>query len=416
MSVVVFYFTDPLSFELEFKAVKFDEWIAAYTYMFMWFCMICGMGVAYLFVHVPTRQQSIESRNLVLSSAFIKLRGLGYLSYFLSVSAYVIYIAISDISVDMIFASLSGEQNANYALRDGLERIPGVTSFMGVAPWWFVYVAYARFVMRRNISVKELLMSAFLLFLVFARGVLDFERRAIVDVLIPAFVVVVFLKTKWPVWMRAVLPFAPIFGVLMLVALFLSTEYFRTWTFYSQYVDVDYVEWALTRLGGYYSTSVNNGITALDAGYSSNGYYLLNGIYRFPVLGVFFGLRQIGSSASNEFTFLLVDRLNPEFNNQGGSIVALFDLGYVGGGIFLFLYGIVAAVVFQKARSGSIFCVLLYTFFFMSFLEITRVWFITSAVPLTSLLFLVVYFIVSKVRRTNSGLPVVKPSRNVMRS
>lgn len=378
----------------------FDASDVFYLYVYMWLCIVLGILTSYLFVRPVSSSVSIERRRRMVSSSEDAIRGLGYLAFWLSLVAYIIYIAISDVSIQSVMDSLSGAEGANYALREGLERIPGITSFMGVAPWWFVYVGYMKFVLGRRLPARIYLMSAALLFLIFARGVLDFERRAIIDALLPAAIVVVMMRTQWSLFMRPLISSAPFFGILMLVGLFLFTEYFRTWTFYSQYVSVDYMEWALTRLGGYYSTSMNNGATALDAGYSGQGYYLLHGFYRFPVLGAMTGLRDLGGEAASEFTLLLTELLNPEFNNQGGAVVALFDLGYAGGGVFLFCYGMVTGLVFQGARSGSLFCVLIYTFFFVAALEITRIWFITSAGPLTSLLFVMFYFAYRRVSRT----------------
>lgn len=319
------------------------------------------------------------------------LARLGWSACLLSLAAYAIYFSLSGIRTDLLAANFSGDAGANYELKATMERVPGVTSFMSIAPFWFLYLAYKRFVLEVKWSMIEIALAVCLLLATTLRAVSENERRAIIDLFIPAALFVMLMKTNGSAWYRLGLKILPTVGISLLIFLFLATEYFRTWSnFYSQNTNLSYPIWALLRLGGYYSTSVNNGIAGWDFDYNAAGYYLLHGLYRFPVIADYFGLTEIRQEATLAFTDLLTQKLNPEFNNQGGLVVAFWDLGLLGGSLLLTALGLLFGFTYAAALQGRMFHALLYPTFFLSALEITRVWYLTSAVSFSSLIFLII--------------------------
>lgn len=412
LGVFLFDLVSDDSFLFELRVQRMDPTFTTAVYVGILLCILLGMAVAHRVVPKQTIAQSVAARNRMAIDGEATFRGLGYSALVLALFSYALYFGMSGFSIAAFQASLSGEIGANYALRGSFEKIPGVTSFMSVAPWWFAYVAYSWLVLNRPLNIVTILLSGILFLAVALRAVVDFERRAIIDIFVPAVVVVLFCRTRYSRTLSLLIRLAPAFGIVFLVGLFMATEYVRTWiVYYANISSLTYGEWALLRLGGYYTTSINNGIAALTYEYTSNGYYTLHGIYRFPILADLVGLGDIRNDAVYRFTDMLEAYLNPEFNNQGGAIVPIIDFGYFVGGVILFVYGFLGAYTYLTARAGSIAGLFYYTFFYFSFLEITRIWYIMGSTTVMNMLFLTAFLILYKPpgRRAVASSPADRP-------
>lgn len=313
---------------------------------------------------------------------------LGYSSFGLAMFSYVIYFGMSGVSFADIAQGFSGEIGASYALRGELENIPGVTSLMNVAPWWFAYIAFKKFVAGRRLTRIEIILSSVLFALVTLRGLAAFERRAIIDLFIPAAVLVIMRKTDWTPGARKFVATLPVTAVVFVIVLFMFAEYFKTWiNYYQLYSDMPFFEWSMVRLAGYYATAVNNGIMGFQDGLSTGGATTLSGLYKLPLIAELFALGDLRDEMVTQYKFLLIRLANLEFNNPGGAVSAFLDFGLWGGALFLFIHGVIFSWIYLSARKGSLVFTLLYALVFASALEITRVWFFGSPFGLLNLAF-----------------------------
>jgi hypothetical protein len=105
-----------------------------------------------------------------------------------------------------------------------------------------------------------------LLALALVRALFFSERLAIIELVVPAAIVVFrlrFIGRALPPLVSRGLQLAPLAGVVSLFVFFGSFEYFRSWRYYEDKFD-SYAEFTLWRITGYYTTAHNNGAMALS--------------------------------------------------------------------------------------------------------------------------------------------------------
>lgn len=309
---------------------------------------------------IERRRQAEGDRDLV---AFI-----GYCSLAASLAAYAIYFALAKVGVADILAGLSAEPGASYDLRRRFSTVPGITSFMSVAPLWFAYLAYRWVVTGLRPKPAMIAVSLLLAGCVVLRSVVGFERRAIIELVLPAVVVLVMLR-PWA-RMRLILP---MLGVLGVWTLFVVTEIFRSWANEGLASGQSLPIWMLARLGGYYATALNNGVLAIEQALTGSGSITFAGIYRLPVFGDLFGSAGLQADFVLQFKGMLKALANPDFNNPGGLVGAFIDFGWVGGALVLVALGTAFGVIHSAAARGHGVALLAYGFVVLSLLEITRV-------------------------------------------
>jgi hypothetical protein len=367
---------------------KASNWDAVIVYGYCLIAIVAGVALGSFILPRASDMQSqiLRENSSVRLESFFKT--LGYSSLFLSSFSYVIFFASGDLSLSVLSNTLQGTRGAIYQLKASMVNTPGLTSFMTLAPWWFVYVIYKFLVLRKNLTAIEIAASIILLSCAVFRGFATNERLAIIQLAIPSVVLMPFLKSKWSKTARFLLVFGPIIGITALFFIFAVTEYFRSWApFYAKVSRLDFFDWVSLRLGAYYTTSINNGLVALDTEMNGHGYYFFNGIYRLPFISTSLGLDRIREAVVDQFTLMLSTKLNPEFNNQGGVVVFIWDLGYIWGGLMLVFFGLFANISYNLARHGQVSGYLFYPFFFSQFLELTRVWNFFSPIAVLNLIF-----------------------------
>ena len=220
------------------------------------------------------------------------------------------------------------------------------------------------------------------------RGFVVNERRVVFEVLIPATVFCLMQPRSWPAGVKWVLAWLPLIAPLLLAAIFLPTEYFRSWSnFYSDgRSGSSFLEFGLTRLAGYYVTALNNGVVLLHAGAHTHGFATFGGILKMPLVGV-----ADAEALRNGYAAELERLTNPEFNNIGGSIAPVLDFGMAGGTALLASFGLAAGFTYAMSRRGSLLSALLYPFFFFALLESTRIWQIATSFSVLNILFLLLF-------------------------
>jgi hypothetical protein len=375
-------------FRSEFRQPRGSAASVLQFYVLIWLTLVLGMATP-RFVSVRPRRGSVSAGLERLYPLERRLAVLAYVAAGLSLVGYVVYVGSSNATIELILAAVSGQEQANYLLRDSFEKVPGITSLMNLACWWFFYIAVRVVVLRRRLSPVEKAMTLLLIVLSIFRGFAVNERRVIFEILIPGAVACMFLRRQWSRRFRKAMRFAPIYGAIALVVIFVATEYFRSWVnFWSQgHTELDYFTWALVRLAGYYATALNNGVAIMDADFGGSGIYSLAGIVKFPVIGELLASADERALAAREYGTILLRYTNPEFNNQGGAIVAFADFGLVWGVIFLYFVGLAVGAAHRAAMSGSLVGVMFYSTFFFSLLEVTRTWNFLSPIGVLNLLF-----------------------------
>jgi oligosaccharide repeat unit polymerase len=306
------------------------------------------------------------------------VRRLFYLSYFLTIFGYAVWagLAVSrGLNVDVIMAVLKGETGAAYNIRGQyLQNISGVTTCtqFGISTAILAVLVSSQLSKRRR-----LILFVPLAFVTIARALLNTERLAMVEVAVPAGVLLVYgLVNRDQVTkrLRILLSILPIAGFGLLFFVFSSFEYFRSWvTFYADNSN-SFWEFAAARLLGYYVTALNNGAClikylALPFGVPV---FTLNLLWKFPVLkGLIESVMPAHLSADDYFG-ILGRAANPEFNNAGGLMAPFLDFGLYAGLLYWFLAGVACGFLYRLFRRGNAWGLCLYPFVYIGLLEIPR--------------------------------------------
>jgi hypothetical protein len=166
---------------------------------------------------------------------------------------------------------------------------------------------------------------------------------------------------------------APYAAVIALALFFGLTEYFRSWSSYSN-TGVSLTEFMLTRLLGYYATAINNGAVifiTFDPGFAP--FFTADWLVKIPGL----------SALNSEWTIDLANRVDamfsnyasPEFSNTSGLYAPMNDFGAVAGiAVWTFL-GAVAGRLFRGFLAGRIMSLLLFPTWMTGVYEILRIFY-----------------------------------------
>jgi hypothetical protein len=223
------------------------------------------------------------------------------------------------------------------------------------------------------------------------RALLFHERLALLEVVLPMAVLV--LRQSWltrPLSpsMKMLFRTGPIVGLMGMVLLFGVFEYFRSWRHYRNQFD-SIAEFTVWRLGGYYSTSVNNGALGWEReGQRPLPFATLNAVWEFPLIekSPFSYEALTGSNPPKEHELMLKQYGNDEYNSLGGLFEPLRDWGLVGSLIWWVAFGAVLGWAYRGYLEGSLLGLLLYPIVFTSLLEMPRFVYLTHPRALAALL------------------------------
>jgi hypothetical protein len=200
-----------------------------------------------------------SSTNWTLSIRWQSVRLLFRLSFILTVLAYGVWFAVGikhGLRLSVISDAIRGAGGTTYDLRDDLPTIPGVTTAtqfglavialgvpLGAATGW------------RSVRWQCLTVFA----LAFVRAFLRSERLAVIELLVPFIVSIIWLRPPVGRRTRRLAQAAPVLGPVFLYVFFGAAEYFRSWS--SFYANRESSFWGFIglRLMGYYTTALNNG-------------------------------------------------------------------------------------------------------------------------------------------------------------
>lgn len=222
------------------------------------------------------------------------------------------------------------------------------------------------------------------------RALLFHERLALIEVVLPAAVLV--LRLDWlarPMMPSTKLMFrvAPIVGLVGMMTMFGVFEYFRSWRHYrNEFTSIS--EFTVWRLGGYYSTSVNNGALGWQRqGKRPLPFATFNAFWEFPPVekSPFSYERLTGMDPVKAHSAMLKQYGNIEYNSLGGLFEPLRDYGAIGSLIWWVAFGAVLGWAYRGYLEGSLIGLLLFPIAFVSLLEMPRFVYLTHPRALAAL-------------------------------
>ncbi|HIC7210318.1 O-antigen polymerase [Burkholderia stabilis] len=266
----------------------------------------------------------------------------------------------------LLLAFLHGEANA-YDMLEQIGRITGLSSFtQATAP----FVAFYFYVFRTPVKGlnRYKVYLAVLAVLTLLRSFLFAERLALIEMVMPFALMVVRFRLGGRY--ARLLTLGPYAAIPLLFGLFIANEYNRSWEAYYVNIYDNVFDFALERLGLYYSTSLNNGAGILSVlGWShGNPMFTFDWLLRFPGIGA---MLQPWLDSSDSVNLFLNSYADPEFNNPSGIFVYFYEWGW---------FGLLDAVVlgwmlgrsYAGWRSGSGFWCCAHAVLFVSLMEILR--------------------------------------------
>jgi hypothetical protein len=295
----------------------------------------------------------------------------------LTLGAYALFMYPLLLNPQIVVDVAMGSEMAMYMMRETLNRIPGVTSFMALGS-----LAAAIFILYPSLTGASVPKRYFALLaaVVFAcvmRAWLWSDRLAVIEIGL-ASVIALLAKARLKRSGGAVRPltFAPIVGIVALVIIFAIGEYFRSWQFYRNVFPGSYAEFALIRFAGYYATSLNNGaalVTLNEPLYFPT--YSVEWFYQLPfwsLLDITFQARPLDARG---WSLFLEAYLNPEFNNSSGLYVPLFDYGTFLGIAVWAAIGALSGYLCRAFANGDLPGMIIYPVWFTGVAEILRIFY-----------------------------------------
>jgi hypothetical protein len=305
------------------------------------------------------------------------LSRLSHVSCALTFFGYLVWTGVAlkrGLNFGVLVELLRGENGIAYTMREKfLGNITGITT----CTQFGMSTVVLALLLGRKLTKR----SVFLLFvpfglLTFARALVNSERLALVEVAVPAGVLLIRLlvnRVGTKPAMRSLLSVLPLLGLGVLFLVFGAFEYFRSWlTFYAR-GDQSFWEFAASRLLGYYVTALNNGALILHFIAAPIGapFQTLSFLWRFP------GLKELADSVfplSVNFSYFdfLARNANPEFNNADGLLLPVLDFGILGGLLYWAGVGVLCGSLYRRFRLGDAWGLCLYPLVYVTLLEVPR--------------------------------------------
>ncbi|GAA2885158.1 hypothetical protein GCM10010517_48730 [Streptosporangium fragile] len=293
----------------------------------------------------------------------------------LTVVGYAVWLAsavsggLSLADLGAVFALSPGSADA---VKSELATIGGVTTLTQLGPLAMVCLFLDRRLGGRPHTAAFTVLTG----LTLARVVLNSERLALMEVVLPILAVISTLRPgdgrRHHRWLWAGLPLLAPFA---LVTLFGTFEYVRSWSHYSTTMQIDYSEFVLRRLTGYYATAYNNSAIVVDE--IGPGlvwpYYTVGFLWNFPGLSAVLTPESVlGFDPARVWPGLLWRFGNPEYNNTGGLLAPLADYGLAGGMVFWGATGLAIGACHRWMRSGEVRGLVLYPVLYVGLVDLAR--------------------------------------------
>lgn len=324
--------------------------------------------------------QSVDQRVIATVSR------VAFWTFVATVFGYLAWIGLAmarGLNPGTIQAILSGVPGAlSEAKRSVLAPAAGLTSFVQLAP---LSVAALVLLARADSSRRRTVVWGITVLFVLAAGraLLYGERLALIEVGVALVVALLLPLTQRTITVRsrALLALSPVVLPVVLLVVFGSFEYLRSWsTFYSASTGGPYFEFVADRVGAYYATASNNGalLLEMDPRDSRIPYFSFAWLWDLPQLSSLYA-QFSGFDILESTKGFLARSANPEFNNLGGILAPVFDFGIAFGVLAWFGIGVALGTVFARAVSGSMLAQLAYPVLVVGCLEVGRILYWTES-------------------------------------
>ncbi|MEN8511609.1 oligosaccharide repeat unit polymerase [Burkholderia sp. RS02] len=267
----------------------------------------------------------------------------------------------------VLLSFLSGTANT-FELIELKGRVTGLSTFtQATAPFVALYFYVFRTPVKGFNRYKAYL--AVLTVLTLLRSFIFAERLAIIEMVLPFALMVV--RFRFGRKRSRLLALGPYAAIPLLLGLFIVNEYNRSWETYYINIYDNIFDFALERLGLYYSTSLNNGAGILNVLGWGSGHpmFTFDWLLRFPVVGA---TLQPWLDSGDSLDLFLNSYADPEFNNPSGIFVHFYEWGWFG-----LLNAAFAGWVFGRGyagwRSGNGFWCCAHAVLYVSLMEILRI-------------------------------------------
>ncbi|MDB4989796.1 MAG: putative rane protein [Myxococcaceae bacterium] len=268
--------------------------------------------------------------------------------------------------------------------RDELNRIPGVTSFTQFGVTFAVCYMYAALRARQQLSRVVVILFCVLLVFTLARVYIWMERLAMIELGIPtAISILAYVRPRRPFvrkLFKIVSDYGPFLGIPLLLAFFTATEVVRSWTTYSQTLNVSLSEFVVSRVTTYYYTALNNGAGLLATTHwpTYKFEYVAAWFYALP-MGIGHYFADVMGIHENPAEVFLSRYADVEFNNMSGIFTIIYDVGYYGGILYFSGFGLAAGILYRGVRMGRPYGILFFPSMMVACFEIMRIDYINGA-------------------------------------
>ena len=293
---------------------------------------------------------------------------------FLTIGSYVIWIINllfmynSDFLLNLLISM--GSQYSIFKDPSQSGRISGITTLSEIGivavPVGIYILKEHKVSKRKRKFVYRTLTMMFILSLV--RAVLAAERISFLELLIPSIIVLISFYKKPP---SLAFKFFPVIALFILFVVFGLFEFNRSWIYYEELYNGNFMLFVADRLSGYYSLAINTEciqINFLPVNYFP--LYTLEIIWRVP------GMNEIPSLFLGNSVDYLDKWGNPEYNNPGGLLAFYRDFG-IGGIILQVILGNIISRFYKLFICKDMFGVVVYSFMIFGMLELPRYPFFT---------------------------------------
>lgn len=295
------------------------------------------------------------------------------------------------------FLDISNVHAADQLKQSAMQTIPGITTATQFGIAAFLLGAWLWSRGKSWVTPVLFVLAAATLL----RTVLNSERLALLEVAVPAVLVVIrtlVMEGQWSQSAKRMINWAPAVAVVGLLVAFAATEYPRSWRHYRDDFH-SFAEFTLWRVSGYYTTALNNGAMAYEVrGTRPLPYASLQALWAFPLVEQspvsYEALTGIDPQVAHQST---LERFgNPELNNGSGLLQPLLDFGPWGMVVFWLLYGWLAGALYRAFLAGSITGMAFYPILYLSLVEAPRILYLPSGRVFAALAFFAVFVLANR--------------------